>query len=495
MSPKCIIVERPEEWAGLFPDEFLVISPTTYLLGEVNAQRRGLRVVNLSRSYGYLTTGYYCSLLADARKQRVIPSPRTVLELRRQVLPLLDTAWIDERAERALRRRSEDLVELDLCFGETDDPELRTLCSRIYLEFPCPLLRVVFRRTDCWHLREIRAGDVGKLDAAGREALAGALSRRVGRASRGGPTRSPARFDIAILWDPEEAMPPSGVKALKAFEREGRLLGLEVERIRKTDLTRLGEFDALFIRATTEIEHYTFRFARKGIAEGLIVIDDPDSIIRCANKVFLAETLRAAKIPSPNARILAKGRMNGIAEELGYPVVLKIPDGSFSRGVVRADDPQGLAEKAAVLFKESDLILAQEYLFTDFDWRIGVLDRQPLYACRYFMVPGHWQIVDHSRGGPAREGGSDCVPLEEVPKTVLDSALAAANLIGDGLYGIDLKQFGDRVVVIEVNDNPSIDAGVEDELLGPELYRKIMECFLRRLERRSTGEREQAPTR
>ena len=39
---------------------------------------------------------------------------------------------------------------------------------------------------------------------------------------------------------------------------------------------------------------------------------------------------------------------------------------------------------------------------------------------------------------------------------------------------MDLKQSGDRVVVIEVNDNPNVDAGVEDLWLGEDLYRQIM---------------------
>jgi glutathione synthase/RimK-type ligase-like ATP-grasp enzyme len=41
--------------------------------------------------------------------------------------------------------------------------------------------------------------------------------------------------------------------------------------------------------------------------------------------------------------------------------------------------------------------------------------------------------------------------------------------------------------VIEVNDNPNIDSGVEDQYLGDELYRLIMSEFLRRLEDRSKG--------
>jgi glutathione synthase/RimK-type ligase-like ATP-grasp enzyme len=77
------------------------------------------------------------------------------------------------------------------------------------------------------------------------------------------------------------------------------------------------------------------------------------------------------------------------------------------------------------------------------------------------------------------------VPLEKVPRKLLRTAVKAANLIGDGLYGVDLKEYGEgQYSVIEVNDNPSIDAGVEDELLMDDLYRAIMRVFRNRLEAR-----------
>jgi len=60
--------------------------------------------------------------------------------------------------------------------------------------------------------------------------------------------------------------------------------------------------------------------------------------------------------------------------------------------------------------------------------------------------------------------------------------------VGDGLYGVDIKRVGDKPVVIEVNDNPSIDHGVEDEHLGEALYLRIMQEFLRRMERKRAGE-------
>ena len=53
--------------------------------------------------------------------------------------------------------------------------------------------------------------------------------------------------------------------------------------------------------------------------------------------------------------------------------------------------------------------------------------------------------------------------MQHAPREVLRLALQAANPIGDGLYGVDIKTVNGRHVLIEVNDNPNIDRGVEDE--------------------------------
>jgi len=64
----------------------------------------------------------------------------------------------------------------------------------------------------------------------------------------------------------------------------------------------------------------------------------------------------------------------------------------------------------------------------------------------------------------------------------VDAAVKAAGLIGDGLYGVDVKQSDSGVYVIEVNDNPNLDVGVEDRYLGEDLFTLVMAEFLRRLE-------------
>ena len=95
------------------------------------------------------------------------------------------------------------------------------------------------------------------------------------------------------------------------------------------------------------------------------------------------------------------------------------------------------------------------------------------------------EIYNHaSKSGRFTSGGFDTMPTYEVPKPVLDAALKATKLIGTSLYGVDIKQSGDRALVIEVNDNPSIESGVEDLFLGNQLYEQIMQEFVTRIESR-----------
>jgi glutathione synthase/RimK-type ligase-like ATP-grasp enzyme len=314
-----------------------------------------------------------------------------------------------------------------------------------------------------------------------------AFSQNVWRVQK---EKKASRYDIAILVNPKEKLPPSDSVALKKFVKAGQQLGMSVELIEPNDYMHLPEYDALFIRETTAIDHHTYRFAKKAEAEGMVVIDDSNSILLCTNKIFLADLFANHKVPAPKTLILQRGRpeqLERAVEELGLPIIVKIPDGSFSRGLEKANSLEEIKEKTQPLFEQSSLLLAQEYLYTDFDWRVGVLNNRPLYACRYYMVKNHWQIYRHEDEKKTASGKFDTLPTFEVPKHVLDAALKATKPIGNGFYGVDIKESTGKGYVIEVNDNPSIDSSVEDKYLGNDLYRIIMEEFLRRIEAKRNG--------
>src|SRR5690606_13355248 len=146
----------------------------------------------------------------------------------------------------------------------------------------------------------------------------------------------------------------SNSEALQRFIAAGVQLGIDVELIEKKDYARLAEFDALFIRETTRVDDHTYRFAKKAESEGLLAIDDPSSILRCTNKVYLADLLKRRGLGMPATEILYKDRpqeLENAGRRLGFPLVLKIPDGCFSRGVIKVADAQALATAAQELFE------------------------------------------------------------------------------------------------------------------------------------------------
>lgn len=483
MVSHVIVVDNRADWKDDLPD-YPVVTARDYL-SQPEFGERGMRVINLCRDYSYLATGYYVSLLAEARRHRVVPGVRTLSDLSRKSLYSLDAADLDEELAKQLKDTGDEKLECDIYFGRTRDARLQDVARQLFEIFPAPLLHAeIGRDHGNWRVTKIRPVSLNQLNVEQREFFRTALEAHLARPWRGRKSKGRTRYDMAILYNYDDPLPPSDKKALRLFEKVGKQLGIGIDIIGRKDYAKLAEYDALFIRDTTRIDHYTYRFAKKAESEGMVVIDDPNSILRCTNKVYLAELLRAHRIPHPKTVILQEGRLEGLLEELSFPIVLKIPDGSFSKGVHKAHNREELEAITRELFKDSDLILAQEYVYTEYDWRIGILNRRPLYACQYFMSKNHWQIVDHKSDGGFSEGGFRTMPVEAAPDRVVKTALRAANLIGDGLYGVDLKQNERGVYVIEVNDNPNLEAGVEDGYLKDELYRAILMEFISRLERK-----------
>src|SRR5690349_170136 len=491
MSKLVIVVEKASDWGSYYPSDN-VVAAQEYLKEAIATDDERVQVINLCRSYKYLGIGYYVSLLAEALGHKVIPSVRAINDLRKRALYGLDIEDLNQKLIKFLPEGGRDTTDFGVLvyFGETSYSTLADLARQVFETFPCPILRLEFEREKVWQIAAIKPAGLHTLTDQQEDSFAAALDKFSKKLWRKPRARKIYRYDIAMLVDANEAMPPSNKRALKSFIEAGKEIGIEVEPIGKNDYSRLAEYDGLFIRETTALDNHTYRFANKAEKEGMVVIDDPGSILKCTNKIYLHDLLKARKLPTPKTEILYRDEPKKLAELpdlLGFPIVLKIPDGSFSRGIVKVENVERLKAAADDLFQHTALVLAQEFIFTEFDWRIGVLNREPLYACKYYMSRGHWQIYNHAAKGNAKSGGFETLAVREAPSDVVKLALRATAAIGDGLYGVDLKQSSDRLAVIEVNDNPSIDAGVEDAYLGEDLYRRIMDEFLKRMERKRLG--------
>ncbi len=486
-----VVVDQLSDWPVEIPG-VEVVTAWKYLTHDEFTRIRGARVYNLCRTFSYQTTGYYVSLLAGARGHRILPDITTVQDLKLAESPSVLNDEIEELMQKSLARLGSNEYLLNVYFGDSPYIRHQKLARALFNLFPAPLLQAKFVwRGDEWRVDTLGPIALGEVPASHREFLYQTARDYFTRRRSPRRKRDSTRYDLAILVNEDEKEPPSNAKALRAFEKAAEDLGFSVDFLDKGDYGHVAEYDALFIRETTAVNHHTYRFSRRAAREGLVVVDAPESILRAANKVFLAQLMERHRIPQPKTLLLHRANLDEVVRELGFPMVLKQPDSQFSKGVIKVDNAAAFKRETRDFLERSDLIVAQAFEPTEYDWRVGVLDGQPLYACRYFMAKEHWQVVKRDAKGAKHEGDHETLDVAQVPKAVLSVALQAARAVGDGLYGVDLKQFGNVVKVIEVNDNPNIDWGVEDLVLKDAIYRKIIEYFVKKLDAQ-TRMREQA---
>lgn len=477
-----IITENPQGLAYK-ADNAVVITPEAYIADDTKNEGirkdKNLRVINLCQSYDYLSKGYYCSLMAEARGQRCIPSADNLITMNWSRLSKDMKDELNALLAKTYKAplNAEIAKTLLFVFGRSEDPKLDFLSRRIFDALRFPLLSVELKHNGAqWVIGKIEPISLKNLPPQKLQILENALEAYTGKAWSNTRKKAPEKYWLGILHNPKEATPPSNKGALDSFLRVAKKKNVYAELITKDDMSSLLEYDALLIRETTAIDHHTYRFAHKAESEGIPVIDDTTSIVRCSNKVFLYEMMTAKHIPVPKTWLVDSKSWKTIERDEAVPVVLKVPDGSFSKGVVKVTGDGEYKQAAADLFKRSDLLLMQEFMPSDYDWRIGVLGGQPLFACRYFMAEGHWQIYNHSAKKKSnRSGRHETIAIDKVPRHVIDIALKAAKPMGNGLYGVDLKENEHGVFVIEVNDNPNIDKGVEDSVEGDDIYARIID--------------------
>ena len=286
---------------------------------------------------------------------RIIPTIETIAELSRktlyeQSLPDLE-AMLAKCYEKT--RPPSGQVKLFVCFGQVAQASLMPFARLLFDWYRVPILRVTLDGQGHKKIDRIVPVAINALNEEERAFFLRALEATpagLGRPPR--PGRRPNT--LAVLHDPQEKLPPSTQDSIRHFAKVAQRFSIDVEPIQRGDLDKLAEYDALFIRVTTSIDNYTYRFARRAQQEGMPVIDDPQSMIRCTNKVYLAERLTAERVPTPKTLVVQSEKQAGeLGERIGWPVVLKIPDGSFSRGVYKCDNAEELKRRLKQLLQDS----------------------------------------------------------------------------------------------------------------------------------------------
>ncbi|WP_415716254.1 GNAT family N-acetyltransferase [Maridesulfovibrio sp.] len=459
-------------------------SAQEYLSDHNYAKSSRFHVLNFCSSYKVHSLGYYVSLLANARNHTVLPS---VVNMKDASTPTVAQSLLDEIEDYLQAKLSfctSHDFSLTVVMGKANDQRFNELAQKLFRLFSIPFFSLKLQFKGRWTVKKIKVLSVKNIISEYQDLLKEALDEYSARKRHTRPRLKQFKYDLAILVNREEKTPPSCPEALERFRKAAEKIGFHVEFITKSDRRRICEFDALFIRETTAIEDHTYAISRHAYTEGLVVIDDPWSIMLCSNKVYLHEKLASAGVCQPRGWLLTKKDLaDELTQSLVFPLVLKLPESSFSQGVYKANSYSELQDRLREMLKKSDLIIAQEFLVSEYDWRVGILDNKPIFACKYFMARNHWQIYNwNSADNIDFSGQHETVSIDHVPASILNAAVRASSLIGNGFYGVDLKEIGGKAYVIEVNDNPNVDFGVEDQILGNELYETIMQSIFNRIE-------------
>lgn len=291
--------------------------------------------------------------------------------------------------------------------------------------------------------------------------------------------------NIAVFVERYTISRSAEMGALVRFGQAAQRLGHRLDILFRGELYKIPQYDALFIRALTDPLNAAYIASRTAALHGLRVVDDPTSILICCDKVHMYQRLSGAGVPIPQTEFLEASALTpddgrGLLKRLGTPLVLKAPNSSFSLYVERVDTPEAFVEVGKRFFRRADRLVAQRFVRSQFDWRVGVLGGEPLYACHYLIPSKRWKVTTYNTSGRRRvvEGSVKGFTLKEVPPRLLEVAVAAANAVGHGFYGVDLKQVGQDFLVIEVNDNPTVATGDEDQK-APHLYERVIRYLAR----------------
>src|SRR5467141_5123011 len=430
MTGWVIVVDQPKDFPNA-DTPHKVITTSEYLARPRLFESGRPKLINLSRSYAYQSKGYYASLLAEARGHRIVPTVETMLELREAKLYEHALPELEDLLNRCAKRtdfQPEGEFKLLVCFGIARDPRFEAFGRLLFDWYRCPALEVSVNTGAAWYaIDRIRMRTLTRLANGEAAFLRESLPQHTSREWRDPKARTVPKYDLAVLYDPNEKLPPSSQATIKHFARIAEKLSFDIEPITRRQLAELAEYDGLFIRENTSIDNHTYRFARRAWQEGMPVIDDPISMIRCTNKVFLMELLGSNQVATPPTVMLADtSDLQRAMDELSLPLVVKIPDGWFSRGVPKVHWPGEFKRVGNELLEETDLLLAQKFLPTEFDWRVGILSGEPLFVCQYRMARGHWQIVKHRADGSSREGGFRTFEIDQAPRELIDVAARAA---------------------------------------------------------------------
>ena len=204
-------------------------------------------------------------------------------------------------------------------------------------------------------------------------------------------------------------------------------------------------------------------------SRGITVLNGPEAILACHDKLVTALRLGRSGLPHPDTAYLSAASTRRDVSRLRFPLVVKPRFGSRGEHVSLCDDPDALGALLSQLrkqgwFRRQGALIQELVPPAGYDLRVLVAGGRAVGAVRRVAPPGEWR-TNVALGAVRR-------PF--VPQPVeCDLAVAAAAAAGADLAGVDLIPRPDgSLAVLEVNGAPEFTAAYS--LDGRDVFEAVL---------------------
>ena len=240
------------------------------------------------------------------------------------------------------------------------------------------------------------------------------------------------------------------------FERvDVRRVAFDLNGATPGDQAQSKDCDVVLVRC---LSHLRAAYASKILQmQGVRTVNSHEVITTCGDKVLTTLALLEHGLPIPRTTITLSGESALTAiEEMGYPVVLKPPVGSWGRLMAKIHDRPAaeavIEHKKALDRWQHNPFYIQDYIHKPGrDIRTLVVGDETVYAI--YRSSAHW-ITNTARGGSVSN-------LPITPE-IDHLSRAAAEAVGGGIVAVDILEAPDgSLLVNEVNHTPEFHGAMQ----------------------------------
>ncbi len=173
-------------------------------------------------------------------------------------------------------------------------------------------------------------------------------------------------------------------------------------------------------------------------AVGIPTINSSRAIRLVRDKAVAAAFAQAHGLPIPPTYFVAHPRLLKQIPPEDYPIIVKPSNGSSCKGIYRLNSPDELIDLVIAEANDS-FFLAQRYAEnTGFDMKLYVTGKEVFAVAK--KSPLHDEVIER------------VIPLTALMRKL---ALDVGKLFGLDIYGLDVVETTEGLVVVDINDFPS----------------------------------------